>query len=73
MPDTPSNSDPLQRLIRSLEQIRDTCYVCDRAPLEDMIGDLRRWCAELTPEVEVPTVQERAKTAAVAREAGKRG
>lgn len=68
MPDTPSHSDPLQRLLRSLEQIRDACYVCDRAPLDDMIDDLRRWAAQLAPEVEVPTVQERGKV----REGGKR-
>lgn len=53
--------DPLQAIIRKLEQIRDACYVCDRVPLDDMISDLRRWAKELAPdgEGEVPTVRER--------------
>ncbi len=51
---------PLAALIHKLEQIRDACYVCDRAPLEDMIDDLRRWSSDLAPplDLEVPTARE---------------
>jgi hypothetical protein len=56
---------PLQMLIRKIEQIRDACYVCDRAPLEEMLDDLRRWSIDLSPpelqEQEVVTVQERVR------------
>jgi hypothetical protein len=68
MPEPPGAQDPLLRLIQSLEHIRETCYVCDRAPLDDMIADLQRWAAQLSPEVEVPTVQERGRPAGAARE-----
>ena len=54
--------DPLQTVIRRLEEIRDSCYVCDRVPIEDMISDLRRWAHQLKPEQaaqEIPTVRER--------------
>lgn len=51
---------PLASLIHKLEQIREACYVCDRAPLDDMIDDLRRWSSELAPplDLEVPTARE---------------
>jgi hypothetical protein len=39
--------EPLQPLISAIEGVRDRCYACDRAPLEDMLGDLRRWAEHL--------------------------
>lgn len=50
---------PLAALIQKLEQIREACYVCDRAPLDDMIDDLRRWSSDLAPiDLEIPTARE---------------
>lgn len=51
---------PLASLIQQLEQIREACYVCDRAPLDDMIDDLRRWSSDLAPplDLEIPTARE---------------
>lgn len=57
--DAASSQDPLFHLIRSIEQVREACFVCDRVPLEEMIIDLRRWSAQLAPEeIEVPTVRQ---------------
>ncbi len=63
---------PLQMLIREIEHLRDNCYVCDRAPLEDLLCDLRRWSLALASpeggrevldflEPEAATVTERAR------------
>jgi len=63
--DTP-DEDPLQSIIHKLVEIRDTCYVCDRVPLDDMISDLQRWATVLAPEKperDVPTVRERVAAA----------
>jgi hypothetical protein len=55
---------PLQPLISTIEQVRDTCYVCDRGPLEDMLGDLRRWARQLEePGLDAATVLARPRRA----------
>ena len=59
---------PLQPLINAIEQVRDASYVCDRGPLEDMLGDLRRWARQLdAPELDAATVPARPRKSGAAR------
>lgn len=55
-----SGKRPLQPLIAAIEKARDNSFVCDRGPLEDMLGDLRRWASQLDDsDLEPSTLRDR--------------